>query len=188
MTIEEVTPHDEEPVQNVINHQVFYRAGDLTIPARPDSGIYMRQEPSGPGPKPDDGGKKEDANKENQGHDDPMEGKGDKMSKFDQGALERNLLEYDFFEAEGGGTNKTPVLMTRSSFRSPTKEPPASLSQVESRSLSEAHQRRDAPKLLCDSPRRRRIDESMRIAFLSTLPEEGWDSYQSELDKKTGEA
>ena len=41
-----------------------------------------------------------------------MEGKGKKMSEFDLGALERDLLEYDFNEAESGGTNETPVLMT----------------------------------------------------------------------------
>ena len=95
--------HGEEPVEIVISDQVFYQVGDLTIPARPDSGIEMRQFPSGPGPKPDDRGKKEDANKENQGEDNPMDDKGEKMSEFDLGALERDLLEYDFNEAENGG-------------------------------------------------------------------------------------
>ena len=75
----------------------------MTIPARSFSGVEMRQGPSGLGPKPDDGGKKEDANKENQGENNPMEGKGDKMREFDMGALERDLLEYDFNEAEDGG-------------------------------------------------------------------------------------
>ena len=52
----------------------------------------------------------------------------------------------------------------------------------------EAHQRRDRSKLLCESPPRRRIDESRRVAFfLSTLPEEEWERYQSELERKTGE-
>ena len=58
-----MAPHGEEPTEIVINNQVFYQAGHLTIPARPDSGVDMRQGPSGPGPKPDDGGKKEDAKK-----------------------------------------------------------------------------------------------------------------------------
>ena len=70
---------------------------------------------------------------------------------------------------------------------SPIKEHPASLSPVESMSLVEAHQRRNESKLLSESPRRQRIDESMRVAFLGTLPEEEWESYQSELEKKTGE-
>ena len=94
LTIEEVALHGEEPVEIVISGQVLYQTGELTIPARPDSGVEMRQGPSGPGPKPDDGGKKEDANKENQGEDNPMEGKGDKMNEFDLGAPERDLLEY----------------------------------------------------------------------------------------------
>ena len=55
---------------------------------------------------------------------------------------------------------------------SPIKEPPDSLSPVESGSLVEAHQSRGVPKLLFESPRRRRIDESVRVAFLSTLPKE----------------
>ena len=82
------------------------------------------------------------------------------------------LLEYDFFEEEGGGVNETLVLMTPSSFVSPTKELPASLSPLESMSLVEAHQRRGESKQLTESPRRRRIDESMPVAFLGMLPEE----------------
>ena len=125
----------------VINDQVFYQAGELVIPAGPDSGVDMRQDPSGPGPKKNDGGKEGDAKKESQWEDDPMEGKGDKMSEFDLGALTRDLLEYEFIETEVGGTNETLVLMTLSSFMSPTKEPPV-LSLVESGSLAEAHQRK----------------------------------------------
>ena len=176
LTIEEVAPHVEEPVEIFINEQMFYNAGDLVIPARPDAGVDMRQGPSGPGPRPDNGG---DANKENHGEDDPMEGKSDRMSEFDLGALERDLLEYDFNEAGGGGVKETLVLMTPSTFMSPTKEPPASLSPVESMSLVETHQRRGESKLLSESPRRRRIDESMQVAFLGTLPEEEWEQYQS---------
>ena len=98
------------------------------------------------------------------------------MNEFDLDALEIDLLEEDFNETEDDGTNKTLVLTTPSTFMSPIKEPPASLSPVESRSLVEAHQSRGAPKLLCESTRRRSIDESMRVVFLSTLPEEEeWD-------------
>ena len=43
--------------------------------------------------------------KKNQEEDDPMEDKSDKMSEFDLGALERDLLEYDFNEVEDGGAN-----------------------------------------------------------------------------------
>ena len=137
--------------------------GDLAIPARPDAGVEMRQGPSGAGPRPDNGG---DASKENPVEDDPMEGKSDRMSEFDLGALERDLLEYEFNKTECGGANETMVLMTPSSFMSPTKESPASLSPVESMSLVEAYQRKGESKLLSESPRRRRIDEPMRMAFL----------------------
>ena len=50
LTKDEVAPYGEEPVKVVINNQVFYQAGDLMIPARPDSGVDMRQEPSRSGP------------------------------------------------------------------------------------------------------------------------------------------
>ena len=137
--------HGEEPVEIVIKYQVFYQAGDLMITARPDSGVDMRQGPPGPGPRLDHGGNEGDANKENQRNDDPMECKGDRMSEFDLGALKRDLLEYDFNETEGGGANETLVLMTPSSFMSPTKEPSASLSPVETMSLVEARQKRANP-------------------------------------------
>ena len=31
-----------------------------------------------------------------------------------------------------------------------------------------------------------RIEEKMRVPFLSTLPEEEWERYQCELERKTG--
>ena len=39
-----------------------------------------------------------------------------------------------------------------------------------------------AGELLYDSPQRQRVDESMRVAFLSAFPEEDWERYQSELE------
>ena len=41
LTIEGVARHGEEPVEIVINEQIFYQAVDLMIPARPDSGVDM---------------------------------------------------------------------------------------------------------------------------------------------------
>ena len=55
LTVDEVVPYGEESVEIVINGEVFYQAGDLMIPARPDSRVDMRQGPSGPEPKPNDG-------------------------------------------------------------------------------------------------------------------------------------
>ena len=80
-----------ESVEFLVNDELFYHAGDLTVPARPDSGMDMRQGPSGPGPKPD-------ANDDDvmDQDDDPMEGKEDKTRGLD--ALKRDLLEYQFSE------------------------------------------------------------------------------------------
>ena len=47
---------------------------------------------------------------------------------------------------------------------------------------------RDIPKLLHKSPRRRRIDDTMRVCLLGTLPEEEWERYQNELERKRGVA
>ena len=49
-----------------------------------------------------------------------MEGKGDKSNGFDLGALERNLLEYQFSEDDDGEVDENMLLM------SPTREAPAS--------------------------------------------------------------
>ena len=52
----------------------------------------------------------------------------------------------------------------------------------------EARMTREIERLLNDheSPRRRKIEESMRVSSLSTLPEDEWERYQSELESKTG--
>ena len=48
------------------------------------------------------------------------------------------------------------------------------------------YRRKDVQKLLHESPRRRRIDETKRVSCLSTLPEEEWERYHSELERKAG--
>ena len=181
ITVDDLASHGEESVELLVNDELFYHAGDLTVPARPDSGLDMRQGPLGPKPKPDTN----DDERMNQ-DDDHMEGKGEKLSEMDLGALERDLLEYQFSEDDDGEVDGNLLLMTPSSFMSPTKEALASLSPVEPISLAMDYRRRDLQKLLHESPRRRKIEESMRVSFLSTLPEEEWERYQSELERETG--
>ena len=53
ITVDELAPHGDESVEFLVNDELFYHAGDLTVPARPDSGMDMRQGPSGPVPRPD---------------------------------------------------------------------------------------------------------------------------------------
>ena len=186
ITVDDLAPHGEGSVEFLVDEELFYNAGDLTIPAQPDSGMDMRQGPSGPKPKPD-------ANVDelmDQDDDDHMRGKGEKPYGEDYGedlgALERDLLEYQFSEGDDGEVDGNLLLMTPSSFMSPTKEAPASLSPVEPISLAMDYRRRDLQKLLHESPRRRKIEENMRVSFLSTLPEEEWERYQNELERETG--
>ena len=53
MTIDELAPYGDESVEFLMNDELFYHAGNLTVPARPDSGMDMRRGPSGPGPRQD---------------------------------------------------------------------------------------------------------------------------------------
>ena len=116
-----------------------------------------------------------------------VEGKKDKSSGLELGALERDLLEDQFSEDDDDGeVDGHLLLMTSSSFKSPTREAPASLSPVDPMGLAVDYRSRDTQKLLHESPRRRRIDETMRVSFLSMLPEEEWERYQSELERKAG--
>ena len=84
MTIDELAPYADESVEFLVNDEFIHHAGDLTVPARPDSGIDMRQGPSGTGPRPD----MNDDEQMDQG-DDLMEGKEEKSNGLDLGALER---------------------------------------------------------------------------------------------------
>ena len=105
---------------------------------------------------------------------------------MDLEALERDFLEYQFSEDEDGEVDGNLLLMTPSSFMSPTKEAPASLSLVNPISLAMENQSRSLQKLLHESPRRRRFEETMMVSFLNTLPEEEWERYQSELEREAG--
>ena len=51
-TIDELAPHGDESVEFLVNNELFYHAGDLTVPARPDSVMDISQGPSGLGPRP----------------------------------------------------------------------------------------------------------------------------------------
>ena len=181
ITVDDLAPHGEESVEFLVNDELFYHAGDLTVTARPDSGMDMRQGPSGPQPKPDPNG-----DERMDQDDDHMEGKGEKLSEMDLGALEKDLLEYQISEDDVGEVDANLLLMTPSSFMSPTKEAPASLSPVEPISLAMDYRRRELQKLLHESPRRRKIEENMSVSFLSPLPEDEWERYQSELERETG--
>ena len=48
ITIEDLAPHGEELVEFLVDDELFYHAGDMAVPARPDSGMDARQGPSGP--------------------------------------------------------------------------------------------------------------------------------------------
>ena len=175
----QMVPHEDEPVEFHVNDKVFYYAGDLTVPAWPDSGMDMRQSPLGPGSKQDDA-MNDDAEDQD---DNPMNGKEEKTSGVDLGASERDLLEHQFSGDDDSGDVDGPlVLMTPSSFISPTKEAQASLSPAAQVYLELDSQGKGAQKLLHESPRRKRFDETMIVSFLSTLPVEEWERYQSELE------
>ena len=77
-------------------------------------------------------------------------------------------------------------MMIASYFMSHTKEASADLSPVDPISQARECRNRDSQRLLHESPRRRKIEESMRVSFLRTLPEEEWERCQNELESKTG--
>ena len=99
ITVDDLAPHGEESVEFLVDEELFYNAGDLTVPAQSDSGMDMRQGPSGPKPKPD--ANDDELMDQDEDH---MEGKGEKPYEEDYGedlgALERDLLEYQFSEGD----------------------------------------------------------------------------------------
>ena len=99
MTVDELAPYGDESVEFLVNDELFYHGGDLTVPVRPDLGMDMRQGPSGPGLRPDTNDDEQMDQDE-----DHMEGKGDKSNEVDLGALDRDLLEYHFIEDDDGGS------------------------------------------------------------------------------------
>ena len=167
VTIDELAPYGDESVEFLVNDELFHHAGDLTVSARPDSGTDMQQSTSGPGLRPDT-----NDDEEMDHDDDHKEEKGEKSNGLDLGALERDLLEYQFSEDDDGEVDGNLLLMTPSFFMSPTREAPASLSPVDPIGLAMAYRSRDIQKLLHESLRRRRIDETTSVSFLITLPEE----------------
>ena len=139
----------------------------FTVPARPESGVDMRQGPSGPGSKPDT--KDDDVMDQ---VDDPIEGKEDKTKGFDLGAWERYLLEYHFSEYDDDREVDEPLLLiVPSSVMSPTKEAPGSLSPADPVGLALSYRSREVHKLLHESPRGRRIEDTTRVFFREWMGE-----------------
>ena len=88
ITIEDLAPHGEEFVEFLVNDELFYHAGDMTVPARMDSRIDTRQGPSGPKSKPD---ADDDELMDQDDNDNDIGGKTGKPGETDLGALERDL-------------------------------------------------------------------------------------------------
>ena len=107
VSIEDLVTHGEESVEFLVNDELFYHAGDLNVPARPDSGMDTRQSPSGPRPKPDANDDElmdqDDAN---------IGGKTEKPGETDLGAFDRDLLEYQFSKDDDGEFDGILLLMT----------------------------------------------------------------------------
>ena len=82
-----------------------------------------------------------------------------------------------------GEVDEPLLLMIPSSFISPRKEAPASLSPADPEGLELSSRSREVYKQLHESPRRRRIEDTMRVSLLGTLPEEEWERYQSQLER-----
>ena len=143
MRVDELAPYSDESVEFLVNDELFYHAGDLTVPAWPDSDMDMRQGSSGPGPRPDT-----NDDEQMDQDDDHMERQGDKSNGLDLEALERDLLEYQFSEDDDGEVDGILVLMTSSSFMPPSREAPASLSPVDPIGLAMEYWSRDIQKLL----------------------------------------
>ena len=142
--------HGDESVELLVNDELIYHVGDLTVPPRPDSGMDVRQSPSGRGPKPD--AKDDDVMDQD---DDPMKVKKDKTSRLDICALERDLLEYQFSEDDDDVEVDEPLLlMMPSSFMSPTKEAPANLSSADPVGLALSSRSEEVHQLLHESPGR----------------------------------
>ena len=183
MTVVELAPHGDESVNFLVNDELLYHAGDPIVPARPGLGHGYAPGPIGTRTETDDAN---DDDAENQ-DDNHMEVREDKTSGLDLGALEKDYLEYQFSDDDDSGeVDKPLLLMTPFSLMSSTKEAPASLSPVDPVCLALESQRWYAQKQIHESPRRRRIDETMRVCFLGTLSQKEWVRYQSELERKTG--
>ena len=75
-----------------MNDEIFYHANDLTEPARTDLGMDVRQGASRLRSKPN-GVNNDDVEDQD---DDPKKGKEEKTSETNLGAMETDLLQYQF--------------------------------------------------------------------------------------------
>ena len=70
-----------------------------------------------------------------------------------------------------------------------TLEPPIAFTEMKRNlpeSRSPGNSRNDEQRILMESPRRRRIEGSARVAFLGTLPEEEWEVHHRDHESRTG--
>ena len=123
ITIEDLAPHGEESVEFLVNDELFYHAGDMTGSAglghRLTTRTFRTQAETDAG---------DDELMDQDDDDDDIEGK---PGERDLGALERDLLEYRFSEDDDGEVDGSLLLMTPSSFMSPTNEASADLSPMD---------------------------------------------------------
>ena len=70
-----------------------------------------------------------------------------------------------------------------------TLEPPSAFMEMKRNlpeSSSPGNSRNNEQRILMESPRRRRIEGSVRVPFLETLPEEEWEVHHRDHENRTG--
>ena len=115
---------------------------------------------------------------------DQAEGEDDKVSTGGMSSLDFNFLSvFEDCTETAGGTNETAeegtsTLQPASAFIKLDQNLPESSSPGNSINVEK--------KILMESPRRRRIEGTVRVLFLGTLPQEEWEVYHIDRKIRTG--
>ena len=176
-----------EEVKVVHGEEEDQSAGRLVVPKFPYGARDEEQGPSSSGrnPRQDDGqGGSRRSEEPMQQDSDQAEKENDKVSTGGMSSLDFNFLS-DF----ENGTDTLKETTEPADEGTSTLEPPLAFMGTNRNmpeSSSPSNSKNTKHKLLMESPRRRRIEGTVRVPFLGTLPEEEWEVHHGDHESRTG--
>ena len=161
-------------------------AGRLIIPKFPDGARSEEQGPSSSVKKP----RRDDGQRGSRRSEEPMQQHPDQGEKEDDKASTGGMssLDINFFVDFENGKDTLEATTEPADEGTSTLEPPSAFLGTNRNlpeSSSPSNSKNAEQKLLMESPRRRRIEGTVRVPFLGTLPEEEWEVHHRDHENRT---
>ena len=178
-----LAPFGCEEIKVVHGEEEDKSAGTLLIPRFQEEADNDEKGPSSSNKDKSEGDDGQGGNRQTE---EPMQQGASQAGGEDDRASTRGTSSRDFNIFSDLENNADTLETTEPAYEGiSTLEPPLAFMEMKRKS-SPGNSRNNDQRILMESPRRRRIEASVKIPFLGTLPEEEWEVHHRDHESRTG--